>query len=78
MNQRINPDLERAVSTAAGLSQEQQQALAAEILSRVGELSNSQMTDAQRAEVGRRLASPARYADPSKVQAFFARHGVKA
>jgi hypothetical protein len=78
MNKPVQPDLERAFASASTLPREQQDALAAEILSRVNELSASELTEAQRAEVQARLAAPARYADPAKVQAFFARHSAKA
>jgi hypothetical protein len=76
MNQRINPELEQALATAAKLSDAQQMALASEIISRVSELTDTGLTDGQRVEVQWRLSQPAQYADPAAVQAFFARHGV--
>jgi hypothetical protein len=74
MNKPVQPDLERAFASASALPREQQDALAAEILSRVSELSGLRLTDAQRLELTARLTGAPRYADPAAVQDFFKRH----
>jgi hypothetical protein len=71
-------ELESAFAAVQSLPEPVQEAMAAEILERVQELSQGHLTEAQRAEVRNRLSSPASYADPEAVRAFFARHGAGA
>ena len=52
-----------------------QEAVVEEFSDRLADFNESQLSDAQRAEVDRRLANP-RYADPDAVAAFFARFGT--
>ena len=77
MNSPIHPKLTQAFQSAQSLPESTQEALAQEIVTRVGELATSQLSDAQRDEIQARLQAPARYADPAMVKAFFARHGVQ-
>jgi hypothetical protein len=65
-------DLVEAVRT---LPDQAQEALVAEFVDRLADFTNPALSDAQRAEVDRRLANP-RYADPAKIQQFFARFGI--
>jgi hypothetical protein len=65
-------DLVEAVRT---LPEHAQEALVAEFADRLSDFTNPALSDAQRAEVDRRLSNP-RYADPTNVREFFARFGV--
>jgi hypothetical protein len=65
-------DLVEAVRT---LPDQAQEALLDEFADRLADFTNMALSDAQRAEVDRRLANP-RYADPARVREFFARFGV--
>jgi hypothetical protein len=76
MNDMPKRRLDEALAAARTLPQSQQDALAAEIMERVDELSASSLSPAQRDEIKRRLAEPPRYADPVDVRAFFGRHGI--
>lgn len=67
-------DLMEAVKALPG---ETQEALMEEFRDRLADFTDSNLSDAQRQEVERRLANP-RYAEPEKVRDFFARYGVKA
>jgi hypothetical protein len=67
-------DLVEAVKALPG---ETQDALMEEFRDRLADFTDSNLSDAQRQEVERRLANP-RYAEPEKVREFFARYGVKA
>jgi hypothetical protein len=69
--------LDQALDAARSLPSPMQDALAAEIMERVHQLSASGLSPAQRDEVLRRLAKPASYADPDQARAFFARHGIE-
>jgi hypothetical protein len=73
MTKHAKPELESAFAAVQSLPEPVQEAMAAEILERVQELSQSNLTEAQRAEVRKRLSSPPRYADPETVRAFFRR-----
>ena len=53
-----------------------QEAIARELLERVGDFTNSRLSDEQNNEIARRLANPPNYADPSDLRAFFSRHGI--
>jgi hypothetical protein len=76
MNKPARSPIDEALESARALPEPVQDALAAEIMARVEQLSQSLLTDAQRAEIEARLAAPPRYADPTTVKLFFARHGV--
>lgn len=69
--------LDEAFQAARALSEADQEALASEIMARVGELKKSVLTEEQRAEVKARLAAPPVYADPAEVTAFFERHDAR-
>lgn len=68
--------IDTAIDAARALPEPVQDALAEEILARIGELGESRLTPLQRDEVKRRLSEPARYADAADAREFFARHGV--
>jgi len=64
------------VKAVEALPNATQEALVEAFPDRLSYFTDTRLSDAQRAEVGRRLASP-RYADPEKVREFFARYGVE-
>jgi hypothetical protein len=66
--------LAEAVLAAAGLPEDAQDLIAEEVLARVSDLSQSQLTAAQRLEVKRRLALPRTHASDAEVRALFQRY----
>jgi hypothetical protein len=66
--------LAEAVLAAAGLPEAAQDLIAEEVLARVSDLSQSQLTAAQRLEIKRRLASPRAHASDAEVRALFQRY----
>jgi hypothetical protein len=63
--------LAEAVLAAAGLPEEAQELIAEEVLARVSDLSQSQMSAAQRRELKRRLAQPRIHVPDADVRALF-------
>lgn len=66
--------LAEAVLAAAGLPEEAQDLIAEEVLARVSDLSQSQLTAAQRREIRRRLALPRVHVPDAEVRALFQRY----
>ena len=66
--------LAEAVLAAAGLPKEAQELIAEEVLARVSDLSQSQLSAPQRREIKRRLALPRVYAPDADVRALFRRY----
>lgn len=73
---QLKPTIDEAFAAARALPMPAQEALAAEILARIGELERSVLTDAEWAEIEARLTAPAIYADSQSVRDFFAEHGA--
>jgi hypothetical protein len=63
--------LAEAVLAAAGLPEEAQELIAEEVFARVSDLSQSQLTVAQRGEIKRRLAQPRVHVPDAEVRALF-------
>jgi ABC-type nitrate/sulfonate/bicarbonate transport system substrate-binding protein len=63
--------LAEAVLAAAGLPEEAQELIAEEVLARVSDLSQSQLTMVQRREIKRRLAQPRVHVPDQEVRALF-------
>ena len=63
-----------AVLAVAGLPEEAQEMIAEEVLARVSDLSQSQLSPAQRREVKRRLAGPRVHALDAEVRTLFRRY----
>ena len=63
--------LAEAVLAAAGLPEDAQDLIAEEMLARVSDLSESQMSPAQRREIKRRVAQPRRHVSDAEVRALF-------
>ena len=63
--------LAEAVLAAAGLSEEAQELIAEEVLSRVSDLSQTQMNASQRRELKGRLARPRVHVPDAEVRALF-------
>ena len=76
MSKSVADKLSDLVKAVKALPDDTQEALVEEFSGRPADFTDSRLSDAQRAEVDRRLANP-RYADPEEVRALFARHGVK-
>jgi putative addiction module component (TIGR02574 family) len=76
MTKTVAEKLSDLVEAVKVLPDETQEALVEEFSDRLADFSDVQLSDAQRAEVDRRIANP-RYADPNAVRAFFARFGVR-
>ena len=66
--------LAEAVLAVAGLPKEAQELIAEELLARVSDLSQSQLTAAQQGEIKRRLAQPRTHVPDSEVRALFQRY----
>ena len=66
--------LAEAVLAAAGLPEEAQELIAEEVLARVSDLSQSQLSPAQRREIKRRLALPRVHVPDADVRALFRRY----
>ena len=66
--------LGRAVEAVRELPGEAQEAIADELEKLVADFSHGHMSEAQRAEVKRRLASPRRYVPDAKVRALLRRY----
>ena len=77
MTETVDERLDALVRAAKSLPDAAQEALVEEFRERLADFTDGTLSDAQRAEVARRLANP-RYAQPEKVRAFFARYGLKA
>jgi putative addiction module component (TIGR02574 family) len=77
MTKSVAEKLSDLMEAVRALPAQAQEALVDEFADRLADFTDSALSDAQRAEVDRRLANP-RYADPVKVREFFARFGVKA
>jgi hypothetical protein len=77
MAKTVDERLDALVRAVKSLPDAAQSALVEEFRERLADFTDSTLSDAQRAEVARRLANP-RYAQPEKVRAFFARYGLKA
>jgi hypothetical protein len=75
MTKTVADKLSDLVEAVKALPPATQEALVAEFSDRLSDFSDSGLSESQRLEVGRRLASP-RYADPDDVRTFFARYGV--
>ena len=72
-----NTLLDQALNAARKLPQQTQDAIAADIIERVGDYDSAKLTPEQEAEVERRLSQPAHYASDARVTAFFARFGIQ-
>ncbi len=77
MTKTVEDRLSDLVKAVMALPDDTQEALVEEFRERLSDFTDSGLTDAQRAEVDRRLANP-RHAQPDQVREFFARYGVKA
>jgi len=66
--------LAEAVLAAAGLPEDAQELIAEEMLARVSDLSQSQLSAAQRREIKRRLALPRVHVPDDDVRALFRRY----
>jgi putative addiction module component (TIGR02574 family) len=76
MTKSVADKLSDLLDAVRALPAETQEVLVDEFADRLADFTDTALSDAQRAEVTRRLANP-RYADPAKVREFFARFGVK-
>jgi putative addiction module component (TIGR02574 family) len=76
MTKTVDDRLSALVRAVKALPDATQEALVEEFRERLSDFTDSGLTDAQRAEIDRRLADP-RHAQPEQVREFFARHGVK-
>jgi hypothetical protein len=76
MTKTVAAKLSDLVKAVEALPDATQEALVEEFSDRLSDFTDASLSDAQRVEVGRRLANP-RYAEPEKVREFFARYGVK-
>ena len=74
MNKAVLDKFTDAVKAAGSLSEAAQEALAEELARRIVELSEPQMTDAQRNEVRRRLALPRKHVPESELRAILRRY----
>ncbi|HWE21062.1 MAG TPA: hypothetical protein VG758_28505 [Hyphomicrobiaceae bacterium] len=77
MTKSVAQKLSDLMEAVRALPAQTQEALVDEFADRLADFTDSELSDAQRAEVDRRLANP-RYADPASVHEFFARFGVRA
>ena len=68
--------IDEAFAAARNLPEPLQEALAAEIMTRIDQLGRSSLADNQREEIKARLAAPPVYADATAVEAFFKSHGA--
>lgn len=75
MTKTVAEKLSDLVEAVRALPDQTQEALVGEFADRLADFTDPSLSDAQRAEVDRRLANP-RYADPARVREFFARFGV--
>jgi putative addiction module component (TIGR02574 family) len=75
MTKTVAEKLSDLVETVRTLPDQTQEVLVAEFADRLADFTDETLSDAQRAEVNRRLANP-RYADPVKAREFFARFGL--
>jgi putative addiction module component (TIGR02574 family) len=75
MTKTVDEKLSDLVEAVRTLPDQTQEALVAELADRLADFTDEALSDAQRAEVNRRLTNP-RYADPAKVREFFTRFGV--
>lgn len=66
--------LAEAVLAVAGLSKEAQELIAEELLVRVSDFSESQLSAAQRREIKRRLGQPRVHVSDAEVRALFQRY----
>jgi hypothetical protein len=76
MTKSVADKLSDLVEAVRALPDQTQEALVDEFAHQLADFADAELSDAQRAEVDRRLANP-RYADPAKVREFFARFGVQ-
>lgn len=65
----MNTQLQKAFSAVSELSDDTQDAIAAELLTEVSHLKTSNLTPEQRAIVEERMAKPFDFADPAEVAA---------
>ena len=73
MTKTLADKLSDLVKAVRALPDEMQEALVDEFSDRLSDFTDSELSAAQRAELGRRLANP-RYADPDKVRELFVRY----
>lgn len=76
MTKTVADKLSDLVQAVKALPDDTQEALVEEFAGRLSDFTDSTLSDAQRAEVDRRLANP-HYADSEKVRELFARYGIK-
>ena len=76
MTKSVAETLSDLVDAVRALPDQTQEARVDEFTHQLADFADAELSDAQRAEVERRLANP-RYADPAKVRDFFARFGVQ-
>jgi hypothetical protein len=74
MSKTVTEKLRNAVKAAESLPEDAQDAIASELVERVADYANGHMTDAQRAEVKRRLAGPRRHVPAETVRALLRRY----
>jgi hypothetical protein len=77
MTEQPKRPIDEAFAAARELPQTVQEALAAEIMSRVDQLGHSGLSEEQRAEIEARLAMPAVYADGAAARDLFERFGAR-
>jgi putative addiction module component (TIGR02574 family) len=77
MTRSVAEKLSDLMEAVRSLPAQTQEALVDEFTDRLADFTDPELSDAQRAEVDRRLANP-RYADPARVRELFARFGVPA
>jgi anti-sigma factor RsiW len=76
MSDTLDDKLTALVREIRSLPDATQDALVEEFRERLSDFTDSSLSDAQRAEVARRLANP-RMAQPEQVRELFARYGVR-
>jgi putative addiction module component (TIGR02574 family) len=75
MTKTVADKLSDLLEAVRALPDQTQEPLVDEFADRLADFTDTELSDAQRAEVDRRLANP-RYADPVRVREFFAHFGV--
>jgi hypothetical protein len=76
MTKTVAEKLSDLVNAVKELPDQAQEALVDEFAERLTDFTNAGLSEGQRGEIDRRLASP-RYADPEKVRDFFGRFGIE-
>jgi hypothetical protein len=76
MEKTLDEKLSDLVKALRKLPDDTQQVLVDEFAGRLSDFADAALSDEQRAEIDRRLASP-RYADADEAEEFFSRFGIR-